>query len=231
MAKYKERLNARELRIRGKSIGQIASLVGVSKSSVSLWCRDIILTKQQLNTIMQKEDLGRVEGRMKAWEWHRKEKRERMGKHHIKGKGRIGEITDRELLLVGLSLYWAEGSKRDGVVSLVNSDPIMIMVFIEWLTRCFYVRNIDLTCKVGINESHKNRLEVVEKYWSDAVGIPRDQFRLASLKKVNNMKVYANRDNHYGSLVVRVKKSTNMFYEILGCIAGLKQSVEVKYRL
>ena len=47
MAKFEERILARKLRNEGKSIGNIAKIVGVSKSTVSLWCNDIFLSELQ----------------------------------------------------------------------------------------------------------------------------------------------------------------------------------------
>ena len=46
-----EREKARELRKQGRSINQIVEEAGLTKSSVSLWVRDIILTKEQRSKI------------------------------------------------------------------------------------------------------------------------------------------------------------------------------------
>ncbi len=45
MAKSREKQLARVLRREGKSIREIASVLKVSKGSISLWCRDIVLSK------------------------------------------------------------------------------------------------------------------------------------------------------------------------------------------
>ena len=53
--KTEERFLARQLRKEeGLSIGKIASRLGVSKSSVSLWVRDIELTNEQWNRLQAK---------------------------------------------------------------------------------------------------------------------------------------------------------------------------------
>ena len=46
MAKSAQKLQARTLRRQGKSIGEIAKIVGISKDSASHWCRDVALTKK-----------------------------------------------------------------------------------------------------------------------------------------------------------------------------------------
>lgn len=44
IAKLKEKVLVRELREKGLSYGEIKERIPVSKSSISLWCRDIKLT-------------------------------------------------------------------------------------------------------------------------------------------------------------------------------------------
>ena len=57
------------------------------------------------------------------------------------------------------------------------------------------------------------------------VGVPINQFLKPSLKRVLNKKIYKNHDRHYGTLTLRVKRSTNMNYEILGQIDQLKNQL------
>ena len=45
MSKYNERIKARKMRKNGISIISISKELNVSKSSISVWCKDIILTK------------------------------------------------------------------------------------------------------------------------------------------------------------------------------------------
>lgn len=48
MAKSKEKNKALILRQNGESIKDIAKRLKISKSTVSLWCRDIKLTSEQI---------------------------------------------------------------------------------------------------------------------------------------------------------------------------------------
>jgi hypothetical protein len=125
---------------------------------------------------------------------------------------------------MGLALYWAEGGKRNRRVEICNSDPRMIQIFIAWLSKLFGVDTKDLTCTVGINEGHFYREGVIKTYWSELTGVPLDQFRKTSFKRVQRQKSYENFDQHYGTLTVRVNRSTKLSYEILGLIDGLCQS-------
>lgn len=231
MAKSLERLQAREMRRNGESIREIAKRVSIARSTVSLWCRDITLTNDQLEGLIERDRLGGAKGRVIAAELAKKRKNERVTFNKNIGFERIGSISNRELFLVGIALYWAEGSKgiRSERFVFVNSDPKMIAIMIRWLRECIHVSDEDIVCRVGINEAHKTRIIEVERHWSDITGIPLSQFKRASFKKVVNKKIYENFYEHYGTLDLLVKKCTKLFYEILGSIDGLseKKSIHV----
>ncbi len=223
MAKSLLRLEARKLRGKGVSIRSIARELKAARSSVGYWVRDIVLTEEQLVLLKQSELKGHEKGRLKA-AIIKKEKRANLVKtFNVSGGREISYISSRELLLVGLALYWAEGSKGDQTrrVEFCNSDPVMIKLFIKWLIDCFGVKNEDLRGIVGINQIHAFRVEQVKRYWLGISGIPLEQFRKTSLKKAKSKKVYDNMDNHFGTLCIRVAKSTNLYYKIMGLIRGL----------
>ncbi len=223
MAKYKERFNARRLRQQGESIGNISKIVKVSKSSVSLWCRDIVLTRAQEQRLVEKDKQAGAVGRAMARKSKIKERIDRLGRYADLGNKSIKNLDNRELLLVGAALYWAEGDKKNRRVTFTNSDPKMVNLIIAWLKDCLNIRTEDIYCYVGINEAHLGRINEVEEYWSRTIGIDRDRFSKASFKKVKLKKVYENFNEHFGTLNVRVRKSTNLNYFILGLIEGLKQ--------
>lgn len=46
MSKFELKHRASQLRKSGASVSEIATQLGISKSTASLWCRDIVLTKK-----------------------------------------------------------------------------------------------------------------------------------------------------------------------------------------
>ena len=73
--KIKEQQQARKLRAKGKSLNQIVRQLEVAKSSVSVWVRDVRLTKKQQSELKQRELSGGAKGRKKAlrhWQEYRK---------------------------------------------------------------------------------------------------------------------------------------------------------------
>lgn len=223
MAKSQERLSAREMRQKGESIREIAKKLDISKSSISLWCRDIVLSEEQVKKLVKKDIVGGIKGRIKAWEWHRVEKRNRVERFHQIGYKQVERINKNELFLLGLALYWSEGSKNDGRVLLTNSDPDMIKLYIVWINKYFGIKSHQITCRVTINELHKDRREEIEKYWVSVVGLPITQFTKTTMIHSKLTKVYENRKTYYGVLAVHVQKSTNLSYQIMGSIDRLRE--------
>ena len=230
MAKGKEKLAARELRRGGESIGVIAKTLHVSKDSVSRWCYDIQLTSEQVAVLVQRDRIGGVIGRERAAQLKREERINREHKYAALGKESIGLLSTRELFLVGLSLYWAEGSKKRGRVRLCNSDPRLIKLYVKWLETCFGIKHSALTCRVTINEIHLFRRQEIEQYWSDVLGIPQLQFTKTTVIHARMKKVYEHMENYFGVLDVTAQKSANLNYQICGGIEQLG-NLMVKYPL
>ena len=224
MAKYLLRNKARGLRRKGISVKKIAEYLKVSKSSASIWTRDIILTVEQLeklrNAMLHGSELGRIKGALVQ-----KERRLKfIEESRNKGIAELSRINERELLIAGLALYWGEGSKKSQEVEFCNSDPKMIQFLLLWLRKCFEIMPNEIKCCVGINQMHEKREKVVRDYWSKILGIPISQFRKTNLKKVKNSKVYENFNEHYGTLSVIVTKPSRFYFKILGLIEGLYQA-------
>ena len=137
------------------------------------------------------------------------------------GNKNFEKITDKELFVAGLSLYWAEGSKKTKKVQFCNSDPKLMNLLINWLKKFFQIDKDRLSARVGINEIHRKRESIVKKYWSETTGISLSQFRQTSFKKTKVHKVYENYDSHFGTLDVYVLKPGTLYYKILGLIEGL----------
>ncbi len=55
MAKFEERIKAREMRRLGWSVRQIAIELGVSKGTSSRWCMDVRLTEEQQKTLLKRD--------------------------------------------------------------------------------------------------------------------------------------------------------------------------------
>lgn len=102
-AKDDLREKARELRTRGRSYNEIAAELNVSKSSVSLWVRDI--------PCPPRFDYVHNERRLEGLCRYNEARTARHAAESQTAAAEIGKLTDREILVTGAIAYWCEGSK------------------------------------------------------------------------------------------------------------------------
>lgn len=221
MAKYAIKMKAIQLRKNGRSIKDIANELQISKGTASLWLRDIVLSPAQREKLKQNSISGGNVGREKGAFIQKKRRLDIIERYQQEGREQFKTVSQNEFFTAGVALYWAEGSKKDRTLSFCNSDPALINFMLRWLKTFFNVETERFRLCVGINEMHRYREDEVKKYWAEITGIPVEQFRKTSFKKSVSSKIYANPEEHYGTLDVRVLKGTELCYRILGLIQGL----------
>jgi hypothetical protein len=222
MAKSLLKLKAREMRILGESIKTIAKKLKVSTGSVSVWCRDIELTEQQIKKLEQNYRDPFYGKRLENVQRQKQIRLDKIKQLTESGLNEIGQISSRDLFVAGVALYWAEGFKKDSQAGFANSDPTMMGLFIKWVTEsCSYSIN-DLSFRVTANISHKHRIDDIQKYWSETLNIPLGQFQKPFFQNVVWKKIYENEDKYYGVLRIKVRKSTDFLRKIHGWIEGLR---------
>ncbi len=116
--KVEERQRARELRAESWTLLAIANELGVSKSSVSEWVRDVDFVPNPRNRghpagpkhpMRLKKEAELEWCRLEAEEW-------------------VGELSERDHAMFALGLYAGEGAKtNDGPVSMANTNPAYLL--------------------------------------------------------------------------------------------------------
>ena len=225
MAKSKEKLLARKFRQQGKSIKWIGRELLVSPSSVSVWCRDVVLTKQQIETLERNAKDPFYGRRLDNALKQQKMRIEKTKRLMSEGIGEVGELVERELLLVGIALYWAEGYKKDSQAGLGSSDPKMMQLYVKWLKVCFEYSVDDLLFRVTVNESHEYRIGEIISFWAKIFELDESRFQKPFYQKVKWQKIYEHPEEYFGVLRIRVRKSSDFLRKIHGYIEGLKQNV------
>ncbi len=214
---------SRALRLKGYSINAIAEKLSVGKGTVSYWCKDISLTEKQIELIAQRSHHQATLSLLKASERQREQRLKNIKRSTEHGHHDVGQISKRDLHMIGLGLYWGEGYKKGNQeLGFTNSDPAMIVFYINWLCTIYSVKKTDLILRVSINDQHVQRIPKVHKYWSTITKIPLSQFTKISLMKNLSKKVYTNLDTHFGTLRVKVRRGTELRRRILGSISALE---------
>lgn len=163
--KWRERERARELRAQSWTLQEIAGELGVAKGTVSVWVRDVEFTPRPRNR-------GHPAGPHHPMRVRKEAELERC---RVEAEDLIGAPSERDLLVFGLGLYAGEGSKTGSTVSMANTNPVLLRVFVAWLRRHFEVDETRLRVKLYLHEGLD--LDEAERFWSAVTDIPPQQFR------------------------------------------------------
>ncbi len=215
-AKDDSHARARELRERGLDYEEIAGALGVSKSSVSLWVRDMPRPERLGYEECRKRS---AEGVQRYWTTERPLRAARREAFRAAAAAEIGPLTEREILIAGAIAYWCEGAKtkargRQDRVVFVNSDPALIRFFLRFLDTVGIGRE-DLTYRVHIHEAAD--VPGTERFWQRVTHADPRQFRRTVLKTHNPRTIRTNvGEDYHGCLCVEVRRSADLYRQIDG---------------
>jgi hypothetical protein len=199
---------AREMRARNMTLQDIATELGVAKSSVSLWVRGVEFTPSKRRTGPQRRPHPFHEAKLAQ-----------IATVNAAGIERIGTLTDAAFLAAGVALYAGEGSKRDGDVVFANTDSGMVRFFCAWLRRFFEVDESRLRVRTYLHQGLD--LEAAQIHWSGITGIPLEQFR-SSYRAVPDPSIRTNK-HEFGCVYVRYSHSEK-HRRIMGLVRALLSS-------
>ena len=210
---------AKDMRRKGFSLSEISKKLNIVKSTLSLWCRDIVLTESAILKINTKGKLKSIRGLLRYSEFKRKERMERNILQKREGAQLVADLSNRDILMVGLGLYWGEGYKEsNGEMGFTNSSFMMIRFYIKWLS-LFNISKSDLIFRLTINNFFKNYEKDIKKFWLYYLNVKEDQFSKTTIIKTNLKKgSLKNKEKYKGILRVKVKRGLSLKNKILGAI-------------
>jgi len=153
----------------GRSVKEIERLLGVSRSTVSLWVRDIPLTAAQRSALVRRNPI--YNGQFKGAAVNAERGRKRRLAYQERGRMRAKEAD--ALYIAGCMLYWAEGDKGRHAVRLANSDPGVIRLFAEFLRVEFGVADEQFRVTWYLFADHESRQREIEGFWLATLGLER----------------------------------------------------------
>lgn len=217
---------AQKLRQQGISIKEIAKIVSISRSTASVWCREIVLSEKQRKILKQKQTEAGSKGRSIGTTLNKKQKEDSLLDATSKSKKLITHISKKELLLIATALYWAEGSKSKKTTGFqfINSDPQMILCMKKFLLE-HNIKKEDITYSLQINMVHKSRITQVLNFWENLLQLENGQIKGPYFVNTQSKKIYNNHDTYYGICRLIVKKSTKLKYLTLALIEDMKQNI------
>ncbi len=220
--------NVRSFRKQGYSLGSIASKIRIPKTTIHSWVSDITLSEEQKKTLKDHIQKALQEGREKAQNLNKNRRFEKEMRLFHRGIKEISQLTTKELFVIGIALYWAEGFKNthERRLGFCNSDPSMIQLYLYWLQKVVGIKKSNIIARLTINSSYKNKEKEIQIYWSKTTGIPLSQFTKTFYQNTKWKKQVTNSESKYnGVLRVHVKDSLDYLLKMRGWIEGIKMNI------
>lgn len=218
LAKDDLRAEARSLRAQGWSYSEIVAELSVSKSSVSLWVRDMPPLDQEA---VQRR---KAAASRRYWDRERHNRAIHREAEITSHAAAFGTFSDRDLLIAGTIAYWCEGAKARpgrgaGRVTFINSDPGLVVLFLRFLGGAG-IGIERLSFRVMIHETAD--VAAAQQFWQEVTGMDRSRFRKPTLKPGNARTIRKNVGaSYHGCLVIDVRRSAELYRKIEGWVRGI----------
>jgi hypothetical protein len=224
--KVEEKQRAIKLRKEGKTYSEILAEISVAKSTLSEWLKSVQLATSQKQRITKKKRESALRGAMMRRDTRLAEIQSLIHQ----GRAEVKRVTARELWLIGIALYWAEGSKQKendpshGVI-FSNSDAEMVGVFLRWL-HLVKVPESAYIFELYVHETRKSDIPVFKSWWAKQLGVPVKKIDRVYLKRGN---IKTNRKNvadlYHGLVRIKVNSSSMLNRRINGWVHGIVASL------
>jgi predicted transcriptional regulator len=209
-----ERDEARRLRReQGMSVKEICRTLGVAKSSVSVWVRDIELTEEQQKVLTLRRPFapgahkGAITNRNKGLEQRRQ----------YQEQGRIKARERDPLHMAGCMLYWAEGSKSKSMLEFPNSDADMMVFYIKFLRESLQINDTEITVRIACYLGNGISVEEIEDYWLNLLSLPESSLRKTLINVQPRSSQQKDRKLKYGMCKLSVYR-TQSVQHVFGAI-------------
>lgn len=209
---------AENLRNQGKTYKEIRDLLGIPKSTLSVW-----LSKKfsgTFNKEKQLNHLSKIRPLAIAAKKKIKEQEFSVLKNKISREIKTYPLDNNGFAKSMLSmLYWAEGAKYEGVSGLkfVNTDPNLASFYIELLRKCYKLDEDKFRIRLHLHYYHN--IGQSKKFWSELLNIPLDKFTGTYIKKRSRKKRY--RKNFMGICLINYLDS-NIRKDLMELASQLK---------
>lgn len=170
----------------GKTYAEIQQEFPIPKSTLSVWFSKAGRIPDRTR---QLEHLRRA--RLISNQVVRRNKEIRFEDAKIKAR-KDASALPLEMKSVGRSLlamlYWAEGGKQDGNLKFTNTDPVLSLLFLSLLRRCYEVQESRI--RIALHVHHYHDHNDVRRFWSQKLNVPESQFWKIYVKKRSEDKEY-----------------------------------------
>lgn len=213
------------LRKQGLSYSEILAQIPAAKSTISDWLYSVGLAKHQKQRLTEKKKAGQRRAAISK----RNQRIEKESVIKTAAKSEVARLIRDPLWLLGVVLYWSEGSKQKPWttsmgVRFMNMDLGAHKLFIKWSGEYLNTKAQDFRFEIYIHE--KADVEKAKKYWSVNLSIPVEKIRI--YYKRHNLNPHRKNiaQDYNGVLRVSIIKSTDLNRKIAGWTEGVIRYLE-----
>lgn len=191
---YKLKNKAIKLRKEGLSLRKVENRLGVPKSTLSYWFKNVELSVKQKEKLHNDWKKALIKARKKAIQWHNEQKAKRfqIAKKEAKNVFKNININNPAVIELALAaLYFGEGSKKHVETAMGNSDPLILKFFITTLRNIYHLNDDKIKCALYLRADQNP--EKIKHYWAEELGLPLNNFKHTSIdKRTVGSKTYPN---------------------------------------
>ncbi len=221
-----EKQKAITLRKAGKTYAEILAEIPIAKSTLSEWLKAVQLATPQRQRLTKK----RREAGLRGGRARREARISEIKTLERNGRTEIGRLSSRELWLIGIALYWSEGSKQynhspSTGVTFNNSDARMVRVFLKWLEK-MNVPASAICFELYVHEARRSEVSAFKNWWAHELNISKHQLDRVYFKKGNPKTKRKNiADLYHGLVRIKVNSSAILNRKISGWVHGIVDSL------
>lgn len=167
----------------GISMTVIERSLGIPRSTLSGWFRNIELTEGQRMQLAKSRADGWKKARQNAIVAHNQAKQDRLIAAKNDALQTLKMLDTRNPALLDLAfamLYWGEGAKN-GSTSISSSDPNILRFVMAVLRTNYAITPAMVRCELHLRADQNG--EETKEYWSSQLGVPLNRFKSTTYDK------------------------------------------------
>jgi hypothetical protein len=223
MKNQPKKRQATDLRLEGYSLGYISGKLGVSRTTLSHWLRDITYSPNEFTRAHVKK--ARVASAMTK----NHNRRDSITQLKRVAATELGTTTNRDWLLFGLGFFAKTGRSNTSSsfggaanerIELSTGDAKMGRLFILWLTRGLNIPAGHIFVQLFLSQGTDPKLP--KQFWSESLKIPIGHIKTSSVKSRTRTS-----SNSFGSIKVYIKAQgrTDLGVQLFRKVQGMLDSL------
>lgn len=178
--KSDKRLLAEQLRReQGYSYNEISGQIGVSKSTLSGWLKNIALTFEQEQRIQQRIEDNQTAFVATARKTNKERYRKARAEAYKLGENVASMIPDNHAVheLALAMLYLGDGDKTGNRVQIANTDPAVLEYFLWAMEELYDIERTEMSLRLNLIEAARSLESEMIEWWADVLGCAVDRFQ------------------------------------------------------